>query len=230
MKKLLLIVGLLLYPHLASAQSQRNPCAYLGSNLSATLANGNCLAVGYYLAGATGVPMPVGGIANAAAPTFTEAKPGYLSFDLSGNLRTVGSATVVGTASNATSGVSSSATNLSTISYNYGYNGATWDQLQVDANKNLLVSSGGSPNFTTSQVVITTASTSVCPSRAGRRVCIITAITGAQQVFCSGSTATTSNGQLIPAVVGANFTANTAAAVNCITTVASQTVSVTETY
>jgi hypothetical protein len=91
MKKLFLIIFLLL-PTLAFAQSNRNPCVYgVGTNDSATLSNGNCLAVGYYLAGVTGAPMPVGGIANAAAPTFTEGLPGYLSFDLNGNLRTVSS-------------------------------------------------------------------------------------------------------------------------------------------
>lgn len=84
------------YSQLANAQSLRNPCAYLGSNSVASL-QGNCLPIGYYLAGATGIPMPVGGIANAVAPTFTEAKPGYLSFDLSGNLRTVATVTPSGT-------------------------------------------------------------------------------------------------------------------------------------
>lgn len=90
MKNLFLICLLFLCPQLALAQSQRNPCAYLGSNSVASL-QGNCLPIGFYLAGATGVPMPVGGIANVAAPTFTEAKPGYLSFDLNGNLRVISS-------------------------------------------------------------------------------------------------------------------------------------------
>lgn len=96
MKKILIVLGLSLLPALAQAQSNRNPCAYLGTNLVASL-QGNCLPIGYYLAGVTGVPMPVGGIANAATPTFTEAKPGYLSFDLSGNLRTVATVTPSGT-------------------------------------------------------------------------------------------------------------------------------------
>lgn len=39
--------------------------------------------------------------------------------------------------SNATSGVASTSTNSPTVAYNYGYNGATWDQLQVDGAKNL---------------------------------------------------------------------------------------------
>lgn len=99
-----------------------------------------------------------------------------------------------------------------------------------DLNNNVLVSSGGAPNFTTSQVTVTTGSTAVCAARALRRACTITAITGTQQIYCSGTTATSANGQLIPAVVGANFTANTTAAVNCIALVSSQTVSVAETF
>lgn len=139
MKKLLLFV-LLILPNLVFAQSNRNPCVYgVGTNASATLANGNCLAIGYYLSGVTGVPMPVGGIANASAPTFTEGKPGYLSFDLSGNLRTIGSSTVVGTASNATSSVATSSTNLSSVSYNYWWNGTTWDQAKGDTGAALVV-------------------------------------------------------------------------------------------
>lgn len=44
-----------------------------------------------------------------------------------------------GSASNATSGVATSSTNTGTIAYNYGFNGTTWDQLQVDASKFLKV-------------------------------------------------------------------------------------------
>jgi hypothetical protein len=43
-----------------------------------------------------------------------------------------------GSSSNATSGVATSSTNLGVISYNYGFNGTTWDQLLVDANKSLI--------------------------------------------------------------------------------------------
>lgn len=95
--KILIALFLLICPQLALAQSQRNPCVYgVGTN-NVTSLQGNCLAVGYYLAGVTGAPMPVGGIANASAPTFTEAKPGYLSFDLSGNLRVIATTTPSGT-------------------------------------------------------------------------------------------------------------------------------------
>lgn len=108
MKKILLSLGLLLaFLTNADAQSNRNPCVYgVGTNNSAILSNGNCLAVGYYLAGVTGAPMPVGGIANASAPIFVEGLPGYLSFDLSGNLRTVSSGGGGGaTAANQTNGL-----------------------------------------------------------------------------------------------------------------------------
>ena len=46
-----------------------------------------------------------------------------------------GQLTVIGASSNASSAVATSSTNLGTISYNYGFNGTTWDQLQVDASK-----------------------------------------------------------------------------------------------
>ena len=133
MKKILLILGLLLISSIANAQSQRNPCFLIS--------NGNCTPVGINTSGVGNGPLPVGGIASAAAKTFIEGMVGGLSFDLSGNLRVIGSGstTVVGTASNASSGVATSATNVPTVSYNYGFNGTTWDQFQVDTNKYLKV-------------------------------------------------------------------------------------------
>lgn len=44
-----------------------------------------------------------------------------------------------GATSNASSGVATSSTNNPGVSYNYGFNGTTWDQLQVDASKFLKV-------------------------------------------------------------------------------------------
>lgn len=85
-------------------------------------------------------------------------------------------------------------------------------------------------NFSTAQVSITTASTVAVAARAGRQKVIITNITGTQPIYCSGTTATTANGQLIPAVVGANFTVATTAAINCIASTTAQTISVAETY
>ena len=56
-----------------------------------------------------------------------------------------GTLTLAGATSNATSAVATSATNVPTVSYNYGFNGTTLDQLQVDGSKNLkvVVASGG---------------------------------------------------------------------------------------
>lgn len=102
--------------------------------------------------------------------------------------------------------------------------------LSSDTNNNLLVSTGGAPNITTSQVTVTTSSTAVCPVRALRRSCSVSTITGTQQMFCSGTTATAGNGQIFPAVVGASFPFLTTAAVNCIAISSSQTVSIVELF
>lgn len=86
MKKILIILGLyLLSSQLALAQSQRNPCIYLNT------LNNNCQPVGSSTNGVGNSPMPVGGLATAAAPVFVEGMVGGLSFDLSGNLRTTSS-------------------------------------------------------------------------------------------------------------------------------------------
>lgn len=56
------------------------------------------------------------------------------------NVQTVGGSTMSvsgGGASNATSGVATSSTMVPTVASLYGFNGTTWDQLQVDASKNL---------------------------------------------------------------------------------------------
>lgn len=44
-----------------------------------------------------------------------------------------------GSTSNASSGVATSSTNGAAVAWNYGFNGTTWDQLQVDGSKNLKV-------------------------------------------------------------------------------------------
>lgn len=53
----------------------------------------SCQNVGQFSSSSTAYNwLPVGGVANAAAPTYVEGRLGGLSFDLSGNLRTVASA------------------------------------------------------------------------------------------------------------------------------------------
>lgn len=99
-----------------------------------------------------------------------------------------------------------------------------------DTNNNILVSAGGAPNLLTGQVSVATSDTSVAAARALRRSITIQQITGTQQVYCSNTTATTANGMLLPAVVGASITLNTTSAVRCIAVTGAQTVAVAETY
>lgn len=54
-----------------------------------------------------------------------------------GQVCTNSSATLTGSTSNASSGVATTSTNVATVAYNYGFNGTTWDQLQVDGSKYL---------------------------------------------------------------------------------------------
>lgn len=103
---------------------------------------------------------------------------------------------------------------------------STADPMPVDS------SSGGATgtNFTTSQVSVATTSTATVAARTSRKSVTITNITGTQPVYCSGDTATTANGQYIPAVAGASYTVSTTAAINCIASTSAQTVSVAEVY
>src|ERR1035437_4942686 len=50
-----------------------------------------------------------------------------------------GTVTATGSTSNASSGVATGSASIPNISYNYGFNGTTWDQLQVDASKYLKI-------------------------------------------------------------------------------------------
>lgn len=338
----LAIAALCLFPSLAEAQSQVSLCV---TAFNVNTGAFSCIPVGQTSPNITTInPLPVGGVANAAAPTFVEGLPAYFSFDLSGNVRVAGTFTPSATSANFTpvapatatatkgtllgiqydstqktltdgqqaavsasargaifvatgadaftvtgaggtfpitaasgaiaSGAISSgafasgsvasgafasgslasgamvdlvaqsapvapATATATKSSLGGcqattaaVNPTTGQQAacSTDTNNNLLVSSGGAPNLTTAQVTVTTSNTATAAARALRRSVTITNITGTQQVYCSGTTATTGNGQLIPAVVGANWTVSTTAAVNCIAVSSSQTVSVAEVY
>jgi hypothetical protein len=76
-----------------------------------------------------------------AAPSYTTAQTSPLSLDTSGNLRMncVTGCAGGGSTSNASSGVATSSTNSAAVAWLYGFNGTTWDQLQVDASKFLKV-------------------------------------------------------------------------------------------
>lgn len=82
----------------------------------------------------------VGGVYNSSPLTLTNGFQASLQFDVNGYLKTnctVGCSG--GSTSNASDAVATSSTNGSTVSYNYGFNGTTWDRLQVDGSKNLKV-------------------------------------------------------------------------------------------
>ena len=82
----------------------------------------------------------VGGVYNSSPITLTNVWQASLQFDVNGYLKTnctVGCSG--GSTSNASSGVATSSTNGAQVAYNYGFNGTTWDQLQVDGSKNLKV-------------------------------------------------------------------------------------------
>lgn len=233
--RLAIIAASLLVPSLALAQSPVSLCVpAFNANTGAM----SCVPVGQTSPNITTInPLPVGGVANAAAPTYVEGRLGGLSFDLSGNVRVTGTFTPSGTSPEFAPVAPGAAT--ATVSVLGGcqattaaVNPTTGQQAacSTDTNNNLLVSSGGAPNLTTSQVTVTTASTAVCPVRALRRSCSVSTITGTQQVFCSGTVATTANGQIFPAVVGASFPFQTTAAVNCIAVSSSQVVSVVEAF
>lgn len=102
-------------------------------------------------------PVPAAGAYNSSPPTLTSGQAGWLQLDSAGNLRISGTVTTAlsGSTSNASSGVATSATNVPTVSYNYGFNGTAWDQLQVDASKFLKVTLG---SITPTDRTITSAS------------------------------------------------------------------------
>lgn len=148
------------------------------------------------------------------------------TFPVSGTV----TANVSGSTSNASSGVATSATNMPSVAYNYGFNGTTWDQLQVDSNKNLLTSTGGAPNLATAQVSVTTGNISVAAARTGRRAVTVTGITGTSAIYCGNTGVTTSTGTYLAGTVGSSITLNTTAAIFCTVAVTTQTVTVAETF
>lgn len=184
-----------------------------------------------------GWPPPAGAIAslcvyNLSPPTLATTNVGFIQCDSAGNLRIAGTVTasLSGSTSNATSGVATSATNVPVVGYNYGFNGTTWDQLQVDSNKNLLVSSGGAPTLATAQVSVTTGNISVAAARAGRRAVTITNVTGTSAIYCGNTGVATTTGTYLGATAGSNITLNTTVAIFCTVAATTQTVTVAETY
>lgn len=172
------------------------------------------------------------GAYNAVAPTCVTGTGCWLQTDINGQLKITGTVTanVSGTTSNATSGVATSATNMPVVSYNYGFNGTTWDQLQVDTNKNLLTSSGGAPSLATAQVSVTTGNISVAAARTGRRAVTVTNVTGTSAIYCGNTGVATTTGTYLGATAGSSITLNTTAAIFCTVAATTQTVTVAETF
>lgn len=88
------------------------------------------------LAQAVTNPSPVAGSGayNTSAPTCTAGQFCWMQTDVNGNLKVVGAgsggATVVtGNVSNASSAIATTSTNVPSVSYNYIWNGTTWDQM-----------------------------------------------------------------------------------------------------
>ena len=166
------------------------------------------------------------GAATTGAPTYVTGQTDPISLDLAGNVR-VNCATgcAAGTTSNAGSGVATSSTNSATVAYNYGFNGATWDQLQVDASKNLKVtvanaSTDPCTNTKTNFAIATTATTlqMVAPSGSTQiYVCSLSLIVGGATavnvIGGTGATCTTGTpvaaiGTTTPTTLGMSLPAN----------------------
>jgi len=106
-------------------------------------ANGRLILSGTITAGGTasafGAAFPSSGTA-IGLKSFTGSTMVPAQADAAGNLDVNCIAGCAGgTTSNATSGVATSSTNGATVAYMYGFNGSTWDQLQVNASKALKV-------------------------------------------------------------------------------------------
>ena len=82
---------------------------------------------------------PIG--ANGTPGGFKDGSGNFQPFTgAAGNLNVnIAAGGLTGSTSNATSAQATTTTNLPNVSYNYGFNGTTWDQLQVSGTKNLYI-------------------------------------------------------------------------------------------
>lgn len=99
--------------------------ANTGANATAMLVTG------------TGGTFPISGSISNTSFAATQATAASLNATVVGTGTFAVQAAASGSTSNASSAVATSSTNIASIAYNYGFNGTTWDQLQVDGSKNL---------------------------------------------------------------------------------------------
>lgn len=149
--------------------------------------------------------------------TIVNGKPAYLTVDTTGKLCDTGSGggggttTVQGNVSNASSAVATTSTNLGTNSYNYGFNGATWDQLQVDSLKNLKVVSLPAPATTTTTNSTIAAGNSFQTALAAsgtRKGCLIQNTSSENMYFYFGTLGSATLSNSIQIVSGQSISCN----------------------
>lgn len=121
-------------------------------------------------------------------------------------------ASIAGATSNASSGVAPTATNLPTVSYNYGFNGATWDQLQVDSLKNLKVVSVPGPGTTTtanSTIAIGNTFQNALSASATRKGCLLQNTSGEIMYIYFGTLGSATLTNTLQIVSGQSISCNT---------------------
>lgn len=98
-----------------------------------------------------------------------------------------GSILLAGTVSNASSAVATSTTNIGSVAYNYGFNGTTWDQLQVDASKFLKVNVAvGAVTTSTSDPCQSASKSSAAINVTSGTTTSVVAVSGATVVYVCG--------------------------------------------
>jgi hypothetical protein len=147
----------------------------------------------------------IGGQFNTSPTTITSGNVSPFQLDSAGNLLVnIKAGGSTGATSNASSGVATSSTNTPTVAYTYGFNGTTWDQLQVDTNKNLKITGGVAQGSTTSGQIgspIMGAVTSAAPAYTTAQTNLLSLDLAGDLRTGIGPTATASMG-IAPVVTG----------------------------
>lgn len=144
---------------------------------------------------------------NATPPTLTDGQTAALQVDVNGRL-------ILSLNTNVTlADALSNATGVAPVgSYNLGYNGTTWDRLQVDGSKNLKVVFGSAQAVTQSGTW-TVGQTSQYPAGATAITASATGTTGATTATLAGTSGKTTY------ICGYSIRANATAATNVTNTV-----------